>query len=269
MSKPISDFQFIEDREYTSISRKKVLENNPLYNFENRYVTKSGKIVWLSLTSMPITDGELIYAIAKNVTHHKKMEEERNVLLTKFTKLNNDLKKLSYTNSHDLRAPVNNLLAIFSILDLSKIEDDETLHFLGLLQSSIESLKETLNSYVDLLVLEDNTTADIEEIDFNESLTIILLSINSLIQNSNAVIKIDFSQLEKVNFNKYFLESIFLNLLTNAVKYAIPGQAPSISISSRKIDGIDQLIFSDKRAGFNMDLVKDKIFGYTKSSATT
>jgi PAS domain S-box-containing protein len=261
LSKPISEFQFIDDREYTLESRKKVLENNPLFNFENRYVTKSGEIVWLSWTSMPMPEEELVYAVAKNVTHRKKQEDERNLLLTKFTKINNDLKKLSYTSSHDLRSPVNNLLSIFTLLDVSKIEDSETLQFIEMLKLATESLKQALNEYVDVLILEDKAIAQIEEIDFTESLNAVIRSINSLIQSSKAIINIDFSQLEKINFNKAYLESIFLNLITNSIKYALPGSSPIISISTRKMDGVDQLIFSDNGIGFDMALVKDKIFG--------
>lgn len=260
-SKPINYFIHIDDQEYTSRVRNELHKHKPLLNFENRYVTKSGEIVWLSWTSMPATGERLVYAIAKNITHNKKLEEERNLLLTKFTKTNNDLKKLSYTSSHDLRSPVNNLLSIFSLLDLTKIEDSETLQFLEMLQSATETLKETLNNYVDVLILEDKEVAQIEEIDLTASLNTVMLSINSLIQKSKAIINIDFSQLEKVNFNKSYLESIFLNLLTNSIKYAIPGCSPIISIYSRKIDGINQLIFSDKGIGFDMTLVKDKIFG--------
>lgn len=261
LSKPISEFQFIDDREYTLKSRIKVLENNPLFNFENRYVTKNGEIVWLSWTSMPVPEEKLVYAVAKNVTHRKKLEDERNLLLTKFTKINNQIKKLSYTTSHDLRSPVNNLLAIFSLLDVSKIEDSETIKLIEMLKLVTESLKETLNDYVNILIQEDESVAQIEEIDLMESLNTVIFSVNSLIQTSKATINIDFSQLEKINFNKTYLESIFLNLITNSIKYANPGYAPVISIYSRKTEGVNQLIFSDNGIGFDMALVKDKIFG--------
>lgn len=261
LSRPISEFQFIDDREHTLKSRDKVLENNPLFNFENRYVTKSGEIVWLSWTSMPVPEEKLVYAIAKNVTHRKKMEDERNLLLTELTRINNHIKKLSYTTSHDLRSPVNNLLAIFSIMDVSKIEDPETLNLIEMLKLVTENLKETLNDYVNIMIQGDKTNTQVEEIDFTESLATVIFSVNSLIQTSQAVINTDFSQLKKVNFNKTYLESIFLNLITNSIKYAKPGHAPIISIHSRKTDGIDQLIFSDKGIGFDMELVKDKIFG--------
>lgn len=259
-SKPINEFVHIDDRDYTAKVRKDLLNNKPLLNFENRYVTKSGEIVWLSWTSMPIPEEKLVYAVAKNITHTKKLEEERNLLLTKFTKINNKLKQLSYTSSHNLRSPVNNLLSIFSILDVSKIEDPETLEFIEMLKSTSESLKQSLNDYIDILILEDMVISHVEELDLNQSLNGVIRSINSLIQNSKVIINIDFSGLEKINFNKEYLESIFLNLITNSIKYAKPSCLPIISIYSRKKEGIDQLIFSDNGLGFDMDLVKDKIF---------
>lgn len=261
LSKPISEFQFIDDRQYTAKSRKEVLKNKPLFNFENRYVTKNGEIVWLSWTSIPIQDEKLVYAIAKNITHLKKLEEERNLLLVRLTKINSNFKKISYTTSHDLRSPVNNLIGIYSILDVSKIEDSETVRLIGMLQNVTESLKQSLNDYIDILDLEDKAIAQIEEIDFTESLNTTILTINSLILTSKTVINIDFSQLKKINFNKAYLESIFLNLITNSIKYAIPECSPIISIYSKKINGVDHLFFSDNGLGFDMKLVKGQIFG--------
>lgn len=260
-SKPINDFIYSTDQHITSKHRNELTKNKPLLNFENRYVTKSGEIVWLSWTSMPIDDLKIVYAIAKNITHNKKLEEERNSLLTNFAKINKDLKKLSYTGSHDLRSPVNNLLSIFSLLDVSKIEDPETLQFVDMLKSTSESLRQALNDYVDILILEENNVAHIEELDLNESLNTVSRSINSLIQNSKTTITVDFSELEKINFNKAYLESIFLNLITNSIKYARPGNLPIISIHSQKTNGISQLIFSDNGLGFDMNAVKNKIFG--------
>lgn len=261
LSKPISEFIYFDDQNITETVRGELTKNSPLQNFENRYVTKRGEIVWLSWTSVPIFDEKLIYAIAKNVTHKKILEEGRNLLLTNFSKLNKDLKKLSYTSSHDLRSPVNNLLSIFSLLDVSTISDPETLQFIKMLESTSESLRQALNDYLDVLIQKDDLNAKIEKINLNKSLNKILLLINSLIKNSNATINADFSELEKVKFNKAYMDSIFLNLITNSIKYAKPGCPPIISIYSRKLNGINQIVFSDNGLGFDMNVVKDKIFG--------
>jgi light-regulated signal transduction histidine kinase (bacteriophytochrome) len=210
---------------------------------------------------MPIKSEKLIFAIAKNITYKKKQEEERNLLLTNLTKNNNDLKQLTYTNSHDLRSPVNNLLAIFSILDVSKINDSETVELINLLKTTSESLMQTLNNSIDTLTQKEKENSNIEILNFKESLNVVLRSISSLVQNSNVTINIDFSELETIKFNKAYLESIFLNLVTNSIKYAKPNEPSVISIYSKKVNGIPQLIVSDTGMGFDMELVKDKIFG--------
>ena len=261
LSRPISDFIYHEDKTITAKHRDDLIKSNPLLNFENRYLTKSGEIVWLSWTSMPVENDQLVFAIAKNITHKKKQEEERNLLLTNLTKNNKDLKQLTYTNSHDLRSPVNNLLAIFNILDISKITDTETLELIDMLKSTSESLKQTLNNSIDTLTQKEIENSNIEVLDLNECLQTVLRSIGSLIVNSKAVINIDFFEVETIQFNKVYLESIFLNLITNSIKYAKPDSETIISIYSKKVNGINQLIVSDTGMGFDMEVVKDKIFG--------
>ncbi|RYY34163.1 MAG: helix-turn-helix domain-containing protein [Sphingobacteriaceae bacterium] len=75
LSKPICNFIYHEDQPMTARHRDLLLENIPLLNFENRYVAKSGEIVWLVWTSMPVQNQQLVFAVAKNITYRKKLEE--------------------------------------------------------------------------------------------------------------------------------------------------------------------------------------------------
>src|SRR5476651_2310119 len=64
-SRPIDSFVHPDDRDVTSKKRGTIIKDNPLLNFENRYITKGGDIVWLSWTSMPIKSQNVVFAIAK------------------------------------------------------------------------------------------------------------------------------------------------------------------------------------------------------------
>lgn len=263
-SRPIDSFVHDEDRELTSQKRENIKKDNPLLHFENRYLTKGGETVWLSWTSMPIKEEGLVFAIAKIITHKKKLEEDRNSLLNNLTSINNELKQLTYTTSHNLRLPVSNLLSIFNFLDLSKIQDQEMLEFFEMLKISAEGLKDTLNNYVDTLTQKNILEVHTEELNLSDCLDTVLSSLSALIQDSKAKIAIDFSVFDTIYFNKAYLESIFLNLITNSIKYIKPDTAPAISIYTRERDNIKQLVFSDKGLGFDMDVVKDKIFGFNQ-----
>ena len=260
-ARPINDFVYHEDKEVTAKVRDELTKSKPLFNFENRYVTKSGEIVWLSWTSLPVDSDRLVFAIAKNITHKKKIEEERNAMLANLSKINYDLKQLTYTTSHDLRSPVNNLLAIFKLLDRSKINDGETLELIDILRSATENLKRMLNNYVDVISEKHSVQVNMEEVSFSESLDTVLQSISSLIRSSGVTIHTDLSKLNKVKFNKAYLESVFLNLITNSIKYARPDQLPVIWIYTEKVGSISQLVVADNGLGFDMKKVKDKIFG--------
>ena len=264
LAKPIHEFIYHEDRDITARLRNNLLDDIPLLNFENRYVAKSGEIIWLHWTSMPISSDKVVFAIAKNITDKKKQEADRNLLLTNLTKLNDDLKQLAYMTSHDLRTPVGNLLSVFTLLDVSKIQDEETLEFIGILKTTTDSLKNTLNSYVDALIDKNRSNVNVEELDFNSCLSTVLESMRLIIKNSKAVITADFSKVKTVIFNKAYLESIFLNLITNSIKYAKPDSVPTISITAKKHARGTQLIFADKGMGLDLKKVKGKIFGFNQ-----
>ena len=75
-SRPISTFIHPDDKEITSSTRSSLLRGKALLNFENRYITKKGEIIWLVWTSIYIPDKELVFAIAKNITERKRIEKE-------------------------------------------------------------------------------------------------------------------------------------------------------------------------------------------------
>ena len=112
-----------------------------------------------------------------------------------------------------------------------------------------------------ILDKKNDLIAKIEKINLKDSLQEVLLSINSLFQNSKTIIDIDFSHFETVNFNKTYLKSIFLNLITNSIKYGKRDTSSIVTFTSNTNNGIKQLIITDNGIGFDMNKVKDKIFG--------
>lgn len=261
MASPINDFVYIDDKDITNNSRKTVYSGTLLSNFENRYVTKSGEIVWLAWTSMPFTDQKLVFGIAKDVTLKKREEEERNVLIANLSKINKDLQSFTQMTSHDMRSPVNNIVAISQLLDHAKIEDPKTVELVDILKSTSEHLHHTINNFVDVMIKNDKLSVQLEELNLTNVLHTVTKSISSLLLNANAQLESDFSAFNTIEFNKLYLESIFLNLITNAIKYANPSKPPFIKITAVITDGVHQLLISDNGLGFDMDKVKDKIFG--------
>lgn len=92
-SRPINSFVHPDDQDITAKSRQSVKDDQPLLNFENRYLSKSGEVVWLSWTSMPIQRDQLIFGIAKKINpRHKKEEAVSHLLVSNRGVVNERLK---------------------------------------------------------------------------------------------------------------------------------------------------------------------------------
>lgn len=72
---PINTFVHPDDQNITAQKRKHLIKGESLLNFENRYIAKNGAIIWLSWTSVLIKRDKLIFAIGKNITYKKQLEE--------------------------------------------------------------------------------------------------------------------------------------------------------------------------------------------------
>lgn len=90
--RPISSFIFPEDLDVTGGKRASLLNGHALINFENRYVSKTGKIIWLHWTSFYLPDKEIVFAIAKDITIRKQAEKEVEEKYRKFKRLANHFK---------------------------------------------------------------------------------------------------------------------------------------------------------------------------------
>jgi PAS domain S-box-containing protein len=86
-SRPIFSFMHPDDREMTARERAKLLQGKAMLNFQNRYITKAGEIVWLEWTSIYLPDKELVLAIAKDVTKTKQAEKKIEEKYYKFKSL--------------------------------------------------------------------------------------------------------------------------------------------------------------------------------------
>lgn len=258
---PISSFVHPQDKDLTAETRALILEDKPLLNFENRYITKGGEIVWLTWTSIPDHSNKLIYAVSKNITHTKKLEEDRQLLIKDLTAINSGLKQLTYTISHDLRSPVSNMMSLFSLLDLSQIQDEDSLLYLDLLEKSVHELKDTLDEQMEHLKETLLLRSSLEPISLKEVFQATTTSIRSLIESSGASFVTDFSEVEFLLGNSFYLHSIFLNLITNSIKYARPGIPPVIRIISKKDGDATKLYFTDNGMGFDLGKIGNRMFG--------
>jgi PAS domain S-box-containing protein len=251
----INDFIHPEDRELTSRLRSDLLNNHTIFNFENRYLTKSGEVVWLSWTSYPVMDEQLVFAVAKNVSRRKEVEAEFSRMLGDLTSTNHELKQISYATSHDIRTPVNNLLAVFSMLDA---ENENAIHkpeLMDMLRAATEQLKSTLDDYVDQLKVVFDGGEVRSESNVAKVVHEVMNNLNHLIDMHGVVLNLKLEPGIILNCNALYLKSVVLNVVSNAIKYRDLGRKPEVSVSLFFTPDELVLDISDNGLGFDTALL--------------
>lgn len=75
LSKPYTAFLHPDDVNVTTKETVNLSNNSTTQHFENRYITKDGRIIWLSWTIKPNIDTGFVYSVAKDITEKKELEE--------------------------------------------------------------------------------------------------------------------------------------------------------------------------------------------------
>ncbi|WP_316829638.1 PAS domain S-box protein [Pedobacter aquatilis] len=75
LQKPAKYFVHPLDRLSTARKIKKLTDGDKALSFENRYITKSGQVKWLSWTANAVSADGLIFAVAKDITEKKMLAD--------------------------------------------------------------------------------------------------------------------------------------------------------------------------------------------------
>lgn len=243
----------------------KAIQTEQVTQIETISYKKNGEEYWVSFSMIPIfdKDGKLSHwiSIQRDVTDQKIQEKEKEQLIRELTQNNKDLKQFSYITSHNLRAPLSNLTGLLNLIEDIPIENSDLQLILNGFTKSTHLLNETINDLVKVVIIKDNPSIQKEDVLFSEVFESVFNQLNYLINLHQPILKINLEKDSLSNINKAYLESIILNLLTNAIKYRNTSKKLRISISTKEKEDQTILTFEDNGIGIDIERNKDKIFG--------
>jgi PAS domain S-box-containing protein len=226
---------------------------------------KNQEDFWLRFSMIPIynLDNELTHwvSVQKDVSEEKKQEKEKEQLISELTQNNKDLKQFSYITSHNLRAPISNLTGLLNLIEDIPITDVELSEILGGFKKSTSLLNETINDLTKVMIIKDKSSVQKEDVILEEVFENIFNQLNFQIEANLPILKINFVNAPTVRINKPYMESILLNLLTNAIKYKSENRILRIAIESNIVNDKTVLTFSDNGIGIDLKRNHDKVFG--------
>ncbi len=185
---------------------------------------------------------------------------DRIKVLRELERLNASHETFIYSVSHDLKAPLANIEGLVQLMIKSSGEltaqigenSKKQNYIADLLDKSVQSMKDIINELTEIVKIERNFKEHIEKVSFEKILYEVEMMIKGKIIESQATISYDL-KVSDIDFSRKNLRSIFYNLMSNGIKYQIPGKPPEIIVRTEKKEGKLHISVSDNGIGIAKD----------------
>ncbi|WP_295178427.1 PAS domain-containing sensor histidine kinase [uncultured Christiangramia sp.] len=234
------------------------------FKLELKMISFQNREYWVRLTGKPVYDDDQqvigIRGVLQNIDENKNNELNLQNSLDIIASQNSRLFNFAHIVSHHLRSHSSNLSLIVELLREAKTDRDK-LDLLANVDDVAGNLDSAISRLNNIVSVQSSLKKERVKIKFEEALEIVLASISSLINRENAKIVAEFQDLKEISYIPEYLESILLNLITNAIRYKQPGRKPVIFIQTYIENEKEFLEISDNGMGIDLDEYGDKMFG--------
>jgi signal transduction histidine kinase len=172
---------------------------------------------------------------------------------------NKELEAFSYSVSHDLRAPLRHVIGFVDLLRKTNSDkmDEKGLRYLDIIAESALEMGNLIDA---LLTFSRLSRTDIQmtTIDSKTLVTNVLKTFSEELINRN--IEINVSELPDAKGDESLITQVWINLISNAIKYSRNEEKAIIEIGGRIDNGKAIFFVKDNGVGFDMKYA-DKLFG--------
>lgn len=244
------------------------LKTNTFETQEWTFSRNAGAEFTAQTTITPVKNSDGIVSgylfIFFDITLLKDAEREITSLLDVTREQNNRLLNFAHIVSHNLRSHSGN---IGMVLELMKDEmpDSTQNEFYPLLQQASGNLTDTITHLNEIVLMSTGINKNMVPLNLFEFVEKAGLAIQAIVTENEATIQNEVGKDLFVQAIPAYLESIILNLLTNALKYKSPFRKPVINITAETHDRYITIIVKDNGSGIDLKLHGNKLFGMYKT----
>ncbi|MBO2011285.1 PAS domain-containing sensor histidine kinase [Siccationidurans soli] len=196
-----------------------------------------------------------VHMIARDITEKTKNQQEI------FTQ-NQDLQQFTYIVSHNLRSPLANALGLVELL---RTEAPDSPYFAPThahLQQNLQQLDQVLRDMNTILTIRDQQhLGAAEAVPLAEAVQQVVHGLADVLTQAGGTVQVAIPATARVRANRAYLHSIFLNLLTNAIKYRATERPLRVEITAEPEGERGQCIsVADNGSGFDQERAGADVF---------
>lgn len=245
---------------------KKIREGKPV-KVETEFARPAVPPVWLNLDISP-ESGEksgpsCLLVLITDITLQKQEAQEKNRFVKELQEQNNSLQQFSHIVSHNLRAPVNNILGLTKMFDLPEEDAFSKKEIIKNLNQAAQNLDTIITDLNQILSYRGSIDNISENIPMEKSFSEVLELLRPQIEKEDALIHSSF-KVKQVKTVKSYLDSIFFNLISNALKFKSKERRLEINVSSFNEGNFTVLMVRDNGIGIDLEKHGNAVFGLYK-----
>lgn len=220
-------------------------------SFENRYRHRNGHYLWLEWNATADQEGEQIFAVARNVTQRKALEED-------LRRSNAELEQFAYIASHDLREPLRMVTSFVQLLKKryeGKLGADAD-EYIGHAVDGVERMRRMIEGLLKLSRIERRGN-QMEKVNLMVPVGQALQNLSLTIKDKSAVIEVP-KEFPDVYADADQLTLLFQNLFENALKF-VKNRQPEVRVTIKPLGNFWEVSVSDNGPGIPPDQ-EERIF---------
>ena len=243
---------------------QEIFQNNfPLFksqgsikNLELEVICKNNTLLVVIINSTAIKDENNNFIKSRstvfNITDRHEAEE-------KVIAANNELEAFSYSVSHDLRAPLRSIDGYSKILqeDYAPSMEAEANRLLQIIRNNARRMGQLID---DLLDFSRLGRKDLEKSTVNMHSLVVNVKQELMAQEKDRAVEFVINDLEEVHSDIRMMRQVWINLISNAIKYSRKQALATIEIGSSNDKNSIIYYIRDNGVGFDMKYA-DKLFG--------
>ncbi|MFV8375550.1 PAS domain S-box protein [Flavobacterium sp. LB1P71] len=255
------------DVEVTATMREAIRNKESIKIIILNYNKKKEKY-WFELNITTVFDSQNNFinfvGVGRNVTNRINKEIELKHLLEVTSHQNNKLYNFAHIVSHNIRSHTSNLAMVVDVIENT---DDitEKLSYFDLFKEGTEKLSETIEYLNEIITIQQKTNIEKTKISLKREIEKTKKALSLAIKESKITITHTIPDELMVNVIPAYLDSILLNLFTNAIKYKSPERNAFLKIGYEIDENFTVITFKDNGLGLNLKKNGHKIFGMFKT----
>ena len=195
--------------------------------------------------------------LANNQLASQYIEKEKQAL--NLEAANQDLESFSYSVSHDLRAPLRAINGFTEILleDYIEILGDDAQYLLGEIIANSKKMGQLIDNLLDFSRISKQQIS-VGNVDTQQLVNSVIIQLKQLEPDREVIFEI--GNLEFTIGDRNMLRQVYVNLISNALKYSSKKEVSVIQIGCFVENNHQNFYIKDNGAGFDMTYY-DKLFG--------